>query len=130
MRIFVLAVALLMFAVPAARAAEGDIDITSFTVTPDNPQAGAHPNMNIKMRFCGPGNPIKNITGTGSTANPIIVTTENPTGLTSFQSSVRLVGIRGIPNLNAASGWGVTPVSGQPNQVQVSTPGVLPGTYQ
>ncbi len=131
-RIWLLLVALLALAVPgAARAAETDIDIQQFTVAPDTTQAGGHPNVNIKMRFCNSGNPITNITGTGTTADPLIVVTQNPTGIGGPKSSVRLVGIRGIPNLNAASGWNVTPVAGQPNQIQVNTGGsAIPGTYQ
>ena len=83
-------------------------DISRYQNTPTDPeftQAGAHPNVNIYMQFCGDeGIPIENVQvipdGQPNAGN-LLVTTTVAHGHANTSRKVRVIGVEGIWSANA-----------------------------
>jgi hypothetical protein len=107
---------------------ETDINVESFTVTraegvagQDPDQAGGHPNVNIRMRFCGEGAKIvearsvpqpsgENFGGDPNTSSDIALTLDRAHGLKTTPTPVptwgRILDVKGVPGINTLWGAG------------------------
>ena len=106
--------------IPAAPAAaqfltETDLQVQDFQVNRSTPQAGAHPKVDIRMRFCNDGLEITNVTGAGQ---PIRITTAKPHGLAA-PSLARPIYVGGNTAANVPQAVTARPVAGVDNQVDL-----------
>jgi hypothetical protein len=89
---FVLCALLLGVLVPAAGAHGGLMEVPQFEMIPSTTQAGAHPNMEIYMRFCHPG--LLQVTNATNTS-PIEITTAQDHNLISGSQPVVIQRVKG-----------------------------------
>jgi hypothetical protein len=86
-----------MAALPAAPAAaqfspeENPIDVQDFKVLRSTKQAGAHPRVDIRMRFCNAGTEIVNVTGQGV---QVVITTAEDHGVAN-NGLIRVLYVKG-----------------------------------
>jgi hypothetical protein len=129
MRILLSFLVLATVSIPAAPAAaqvpptltpETNIKVDQFSIAQSTTQAGAHPRVDIRMRFCNPGLDISNVTGAGQA---IRITTAQDHGVTANNTLMRVLYVKG--NTAANGSWRARlvfdPVTGAqiPNQLDV-----------
>jgi len=126
-------------AIPATPAAgqETHIQVQDFDVVRSTEQAGAHPRVDLRMRFCNAGLTITDVTHDAPTqtapSGGLRIRTAQPHGIPGNGIALRTIYIEGIPGANRAGDIYSRLVPGEPNLVDLVTVGgqavTATGTY-